>query len=152
MDSEKVDGLMEYDAEFVGSGPLRCLLLDEAHFLTKRQVSQLVLITKKLGLAVLCYGLRSDFLGEPFEGSKYLLCWAEEMVEIKTICHCGSKATMNVRLVEKFEKGLGTLVPVRIEDGGDQVCIGGNDRYISCCMRHFDEAVGSVTTGANQLE
>ena len=70
---------------------LRCVLVDEAHFLTKTQVAQLVCICKELSLAALCYGLRSDFLGESFEGSKYLLIYADEMIEIKTICHCGSK-------------------------------------------------------------
>ena len=77
---------------------IRCILIDEAHFLTKAQVAQVIMITKRLNIAALCYGLRSDFLGAPFEGSQYLLAWAEELVEIKTICHCGSKATMNVRV------------------------------------------------------
>jgi thymidine kinase len=112
-------------------GNLRCVLLDEAHFLTKEQVAQLVTITKELSIAVLTYGLRSDFLGEPFEGSKYLLAWADELSEIKTICYCGSKATMNVRI-----DGQGRPVST-----GDQVQIGGNDSYVSVCMKHFREMV-----------
>ena len=121
---------------------LRCTLIDEAHFLNKKQVAQLVMIAKKLGLAVLCYGLRSDFLGEPFEGSQYLLSWAEEIVEIKTICHCGSKATMNMRI-----DGHGK--PVKV---GSQVQIGGNESYTSVCMKHFIEEVGSIPDCAEKGE
>jgi thymidine kinase len=106
---------------------LACILIDEAHFLTKAQVKQLTEITCELKIPVLCYGLRSDFLGEPFEGSMYLLAWAQELVEIKTICHCGGKATMNLRINEKGE-------PVEV---GSQVQIGGNESYISTCMKHF---------------
>ncbi len=113
---------------------LRCILIDEAHFLTKAQVAQIIIITKKLGIAVLCYGLRSDFIGEPFEGSKYLLAWAEEITEIKTICHCGSKATMNVRIDSAGN-------PVK---SGSKVQIGGNESYYSVCMKHFIEEVGSI--------
>lgn len=113
---------------------LRCVLVDEAQFLTKEQVAQLVLITKKLGLAVLCYGLRSDFLGEPFPGSMYLLAWAEELQEIKTICHCGAKATMNMRVD-------GDGKPAK---AGKQVDVGGNEKYISVCMKHFNDYVGSI--------
>ena len=113
---------------------LRCVLLDEAHFLTKTQVMELVAIAKELSIAVLTYGLRSDFLGEPFEGSKYLLTWADELVEIKTICHCGSKATMNVRI-----DGQGKPVTE-----GQQVQIGGNDSYVSVCMKHFRQMVSTM--------
>jgi len=113
---------------------LRCVLLDEAHFLNKAQVAQLVGITKELGVPVLCYGLRSDFLGEPFEGSTYLLIWAQDLIEIKTICHCGSKATMNMRIDNKGE-------PVKV---GEQVQVGGNDQYLSVCMKHYCESVGTI--------
>ncbi len=106
---------------------LTCILIDEAHFLNKEQVKQLTKITTELRLPVLCYGLRSDFKGEPFEGSSYLLAWAEELSEIKTICHCGKKATMNLRIDA-------TGVPV---EEGDQIQIGGNESYISTCMHHF---------------
>jgi thymidine kinase len=78
--------------------PVHCVLIDEAQFLSARQVLQLTLVVDRLHIPVLCYGLRTDFRGEPFEGSKYLLAWAEEIVEIKTVCRSGRKATMNARL------------------------------------------------------
>jgi thymidine kinase len=106
---------------------VHCVLIDEAQFLTKAQVYQLTDITVHLNLPVLTYGLRSDFLGEPFEGSKYLLTIAEDIKEIKTICHCGRKATMNARVDEA-----GNMVTQ-----GKQIEIGGNDRYIALCQRHF---------------
>lgn len=108
---------------------IRCVLVDEAQFLTKEQVYQLSEVADQLKLPVLCYGLRSDFQGEPFPGSQYLLAWAEVLEEIKTICHCGSKATMNLRIDAE-----GHAV---IE--GSQVEIGGNDRYIAMCRKHFKE-------------
>jgi thymidine kinase len=104
-----------------------CVLIDEAQFLKKEQVLQLTKIVDKLGIPVLCYGLRTDFMGEPFEGSQYLLALAEDLSEIKTICHCGRKATMNIRIDENGR-------PLR---QGEQVVIGGNDRYISTCRRHY---------------
>lgn len=110
---------------------LRCILIDEAHFLKKAQVAQLTHVCTQLGVAVLCYGLRSDFLGEPFEGSKYLLTWADEIVEIKGMCHCGRKATMNVRIDE-------TGRPI---EEGEQIQVGGNESYVSMCLAHFIEAV-----------
>ncbi len=113
---------------------LCCVLVDEAHFLTKVQVKQLTQITTKLNKPVLAYGLRSDFLAEPFEGSKYLLAWAEELTEIKTICHCGRKATMNMRIDEHGNTVL----------EGNQVEIGGNDRYISVCRKHFDDRESGI--------
>lgn len=106
---------------------VRCVLIDEAHFLKKNQVAQLTEIATELNIAVLCYGLRSDFLGEPFEGSKYLLAWAEELAEIKTICKCGRKGIMNMRL-----DGNGNPVTK-----GEQVHIGGNESYISLCMKCY---------------
>jgi thymidine kinase len=106
---------------------IKCVFVDEAQFLKKAQVFQLTEIVDQLKLPVLAYGLRSDFLGEPFEGSKYLLTWAEELVEIKTICHCGSKATMNMRIDEQGK-------PVH---EGDQIGIGGNESYVSTCRKHF---------------
>jgi thymidine kinase len=107
---------------------IRCVLVDEAQFLKKEHVKQLVKIAIELNCPVIAYGLRSDFVGEPFEGSKYLLAWAEEIVELKTICHCGRKAIMNMRINEKGEK----------VTKGEQIEIGGNDRYISVCRRHFE--------------
>lgn len=108
---------------------LKCLLIDEAQFLNKAQVSQLCQIVDHLDLPVLAYGLRSDFRGEPFEGSKYLLVWAENLIEIKTICHCGRKATMNQRVDAKGQA---------IKEGA-QIEIGGNDRYIALCRYHFNK-------------
>ncbi|MBF5060034.1 thymidine kinase [Candidatus Neptunochlamydia vexilliferae] len=114
---------------------LRCILIDEAHFMTKAQVAQVIAATKEFDVAALCYGLRSDFKGEPFEGSIYLLAWAEEMIEIKTICHCGSKAIMNMRVDSEGN-------PVK---SGSQVQIGGNESYTSVCMKHYINDVGSIT-------
>ncbi len=106
---------------------LHCVLVDEAQFLTKTQVMELCRIADELKIPVLTYGLRSDFKGEPFEGSLYLLAWAEELSEIKTICHCGRKATMNPRIDETGQM---------IREGA-QIEIGGNDRYIALCRKHF---------------
>ena len=108
---------------------LHCVLIDEAQFLTRDQVFQLSDVTDKLNIPVLAYGLRTDFQGEPFEGSKYLLAWSDNLKELKAICHCGSKATMVLRL-----DGDGNAVTE-----GSQVEIGGNDRYISMCRKHFKE-------------
>lgn len=104
-----------------------CILIDEAQFLTRNQVYQLTEITDQLGIPVLAYGLRTDFKGDLFEGSQYLLAWADELVEIKTICHCGRKATMILRLDEK-----GFVV-----SEGDQILIGGNNTYVSTCRKHY---------------
>ena len=108
---------------------LHCILIDEAQFLTRDQVFQLSDVTDKLNIPVLAYGLRTDFQGEPFEGSKYLLAWSDNLKELKAICHCGSKATMVVRLDSD-----GNAVTK-----GSQVEIGGNDRYVSMCRKHFKE-------------
>ncbi|MFA5960497.1 MAG: thymidine kinase [Tatlockia sp.] len=104
-----------------------CVLIDEAQFLTREQVFQLTEITDKLSIPVLSYGLRTDFKGELFEGSQYLLAWADELIEIKTICHCGRKATMILRLNEQGK--------VVLE--GEQVFIGGNNSYVSTCRKHY---------------
>lgn len=109
------------------AGMKMCVLVDEAHFLKKCQVEQLCLVADHLGIPVLCYGLRSDFLGEPFEGSQYLLVWADKLVELKTVCHCGKKATMNMLIAADGQK----------VTEGSQIAIGGNDLYISTCRQHF---------------
>lgn len=109
--------------------PLHCVLIDEAQFLTREQVFELTEVTDNLGIPVLAYGLRTDFQGEPFDGSKYLLAWADTLRELKAICHCGTKATMVLRLDAE-----GKAVTE-----GSQVEIGGNDRYISMCRKHFKE-------------
>ncbi|HUX80651.1 MAG TPA: thymidine kinase [Alphaproteobacteria bacterium] len=113
--------------EFIKTKHISCILIDEAQFLSKSQVLELTRIVDELKIPTLTYGLRSDFTGEPFEGSLYLLAWADELSEIKTICHCGKKATMNPRIDEN-----GAIVRQ-----GEQIEIGGNDRYISLCRKHF---------------
>ncbi len=110
---------------------IHCVLVDEAQFINKEQVQQLAKIKTYLKRPVLAYGLRTDFRGEPFEGSKYLLAWAEDIIEIKTICHCGRKATMILRIDENGKT-------VRT---GNQVEIGGNERYISVCYEHFIKGI-----------
>ena len=115
-------------AEEQVQGGVDCVLIDEAQFLTRQQVSDLGRVCDDLGVPVLAYGLRTDFRGEPFEGSKYLLAWADNLKEIKAICHCGKKATMVVR-----QDADGRTVT-----DGAQVEIGGNDRYVSLCRRHFN--------------
>jgi len=107
-----------------------CVMVDEAQFLTRSQVYQLSEITDKLHIPVLAYGLRTDFQGNLFEGSQYLLAWADELRELKTICHCGKKATMVIRVDEAGK-------PV---SAGAQKEIGGNDRYVALCRLHFKEA------------
>jgi thymidine kinase len=112
-----------------GERQIHCVLIDEAQFLTRDQVFQLGEVTDKLNIPVLAYGLRTDFRGEPFEGSKYLLAWSDNLREIKAICHCGTKATMVLRMDEHGQA---------VTDGA-QVEIGGNDRYVSMCRKHFKE-------------
>ncbi|OEF24829.1 thymidine kinase [Vibrio rumoiensis] len=111
---------------------IHCIMIDECQFLSKQQVYQLTEVVDKLHIPVLCYGLRSDFLGELFEGSQYLLAWADKLIELKTICHCGRKANMVIRTDEH-----GNAIAE-----GDQVDIGGNDRYESVCRLHYKEALG----------
>ncbi|MBU2645382.1 thymidine kinase [bacterium] len=108
-----------------------CVLVDEAQFLSRDQVFQLTDVSDRLNIPVLTFGLRTDFLGNLFEGSQALLAWADELKELKTICHCGKKATMVVRLDKNNQA-------VR---EGSQIEIGGNDRYISVCRKHFKEQV-----------
>ena len=110
--------------------PFSCVLLDEAQFLTKSQVFALGEIVDKLEIPVLAYGLRTDFKGELFEGSLHLLAWADELLEIKTVCHCGKKANMVLRLDE-----YGVTLK-----SGQQIQIGGNDSYVSVCRMHFKSA------------
>ena len=119
-------------------GALNCVLVDEAQFLTRAQVWQLTEIVDQLRIPVLCYGLRTDFRGELFEGSQYLLAWADEMQEIKTICHSGSKAIMNVRVDEQGHA---------VHDG-PQVEIGGNERYVSVSRGEFKK----IMRGEGRIE
>jgi len=108
-----------------------CVLVDECQFLSKDQVMQLTDVVDELGIPVLCYGLRNDFRGELFSGSQYLLAWADKLIELKTVCHCGRKANHVLRTDENGEA---------IADG-NQVEIGGNDRYESVCRKHYKAAL-----------
>ncbi|MBL4740376.1 MAG: thymidine kinase [Sneathiella sp.] len=112
------------------SRTINCLMVDESQFLSKEQVFQLSEVADVHGIPVICYGLRTDFQGNLFEGSQHLLAWADELKELKTICHCGSKATMVIRVNEDG-------VPIR---EGAQKEVGGNDRYVALCRKHFKQA------------
>jgi len=134
-----VDNLLEIARRTHEHEHVHCVLVDEAQFLTKKQVRQMSDVADTLDIPVLAYGLRTDFQGNLFEGSTHLLAWADNLVEVKTICHCGRKATMVLRLGE-------TGNPIK---EGDQVQIGGNERYVSVCRKHFKE--GMATRSANEL-
>ena len=111
--------------------PVACVFVDEAQFLTQNQVRQLGEVVDLAGIPVLTYGLRTDFQGNLFEGSQYLLAWADVISEIKAICHCGRRATRVLRLDSDGR-------PIR---SGEQICIGGNESYVSVCRRHFREGL-----------
>jgi len=121
------DLLALVEADIALHGKLDCVLVDEAQFLSKAQVWQLSDVVDALRIPVLAYGLRTDFRGELFEGSQYLLAWADNLIEIKTICHTGKKATMVVRVDERG----------RAVTDGPQVEIGGNERYVSVSRAEF---------------
>ncbi len=123
--SKDVD-LFIYLQDQQSAASIACVLVDEAQFLTPAQVLQLTLVCDRLNIPVLCYGLRTDFRGEPFDGSKYLLAWADELVEIKTICRSGKKATMNARVNADGQRVV----------EGEQVVIGHN--YISLSRKEFE--------------
>ena len=127
---ESVD-LFEAISNELRKRKLDCILVDEAQFLSQPHVLQLCEVADQLKIPVLCYGLRTDFRGELFEGSQCLLAWADELVEIKTICHSGSKATMTVRVDERG---------YAVQDG-PQVEIGGNERYVSVSRAEFKKIV-----------
>jgi thymidine kinase len=126
------DDLFDMISRRLQKGPCSCVFVDEAQFLEPEQVWQLARAVDDLGVPVMCFGLRVDFMGELFPGSATLLAIADEMREVRTICHCGKKATMVVRKAPD-----GTVLT-----SGDQVAIGGNERYVSLCRRHWREAVG----------
>jgi thymidine kinase len=138
---ENTFNFFDYVEKFIERTRISCVLIDEAQFLMKDQVLQLTRIVDELKIPVLAYGLRSDFRGEPFDGSKYLLSWADELTEIKTICHCGRKATMNLR----------TDHHGKILREGEQIEIGGNDRYIALCRQHFVKGILSSQQVVNEL-
>lgn len=126
------------EADIAGRGSLHCVFVDEAQFLTKAQVWQLSDVVDRLNIPVLAFGLRTDFRGELFEGSRYLLAWADDLEEIKTICHTGRKATMVVRVDAQG----------RAVTEGPQVEIGGNDRYVSVSRAEFKK----ITEGRSRIE
>lgn len=121
---------------------LACVFVDEAQFLTKQQVWQLAQVVDGLHIPVLTYGIRTDFQGEPFPGSLTLLALADHLVEVKTICHCGRKAIMNMRVDENGRK---------IKEG-EQVFIGGNESYIATCREHFLQGDSGTSTIKKHLE
>ena len=125
---EEVD-LFEEVGEELKKRELHCILLDEAQFLSQRHVLQLCEVADKLGIPVLCYGLRTDFQGKLFPGSAALLALADSLIELKAVCECGRKATMNLRVDAE-----GHAVA-----SGEQTEIGGNDRYVALCRRLFFE-------------
>ena len=129
----KEDDLFKILSEENKKQGISCVLIDESQFLSREQVKQLAIAVDDLDIPVLCYGIRTDFRGELFPGSQHLLAWADNLIELKTICHCGSKATMVVRTDED-----GNII-----NDGDQVVIGGNDRYQSMCRKHFAEHIWS---------
>jgi thymidine kinase len=133
-DAQRFDASTDFWAS-VGAahavGPIACLLIDEAQFLTPVQVWQCARLADEADVPVLCHGLRTDFRGALFAGSAALLGIADSLIELKAVCHCGSKATMNLRV----DAAGG---PVR---DGEQTQIGGNDRYVPVCRRHFAEAL-----------
>ncbi|RPE80022.1 thymidine kinase [Vulcaniibacterium tengchongense] len=132
MGFERGDDLQaRVERDIAAHGPLHCVLVDEAQFLSKAQVWQLTEVVDALRIPVLCYGLRTDFRGELFEGSQYLLAWADELTEIKTICHSGKKATMVVRVDAQG----------RAVREGPQVEIGGNDRYVSVSRAEYKKVM-----------
>jgi thymidine kinase len=131
------DNLLQLVQHQLQNAPLHCVLVDEAQFLTAPQVKQLSDVCDVLNIPVLAYGLRTDFQGNLFEGSQQLLAWADTMVEVKTICHCGRKATMVLRIGADGQA-------VR---EGNQVQIGGNDRYTSVCRQHFKQGLSEAKSG-----
>ena len=127
----EADNLLSVVKHLHQQGRLDCVLVDEAQFLTRQQVRQLSDVCDSLDIPVMAYGLRTDFQGNLFAGSENLLAWADTLSEIKTICHCGRKATMVLRLDDRGR-------PIK---DGSQIQIGGNERYVSVCRRHFKKGM-----------
>jgi len=131
------EDLYQLVAGYHNNRAIHCVMIDEAQFLKKNQVYQLGRICDEIDIPVLAYGLRTDFQGEPFEGSQYLLSWADNLRELKAICHCGSKATMVLR----------TDAAGHALTSGTQIEIGGNDRYVSVCRKHFHQGYTKNASG-----
>ena len=116
------------DLDTIDVSAYDCLIVDEAQFLTKSQVEQLVRVVDEQNVPVIAYGLRADFRGNLFEGSMWLLAWADAIEEIKTVCWCGRKATCNARIHDG-----------RVVKDGQQILLGGNESYVSLCRKHWRE-------------
>ena len=114
------------ELESVDLSAYNCIIVDEAQFLKKAQVAQLVQIVDEMNIPVICYGLRADFRGELFEGSTWLMAWADTIEEIKTVCWCGRKATCNARVVDG-----------KVAREGEQIVLGGNESYVALCRKHW---------------
>ena len=123
---ERDASILRILTEQMGHQPLHCLIVDEAQFLSREQVMELVKVVDEWKIPVICYGLRADFVGNLFEGSQTLLAFADTVEEVKTICWCGRKAIMNARLLDG-----------RVVKEGEQIVLGGNERYISLCRHHW---------------
>jgi len=121
--------------DYIQETTIACILVDEAQFLTRKQVNQLARVVDELDIPVLCFGIRTDFQGKSFNGSARLLAIADKLTELKTICSCGRKATMTVRLDDTGQ----------VISAGEQVQIGGNERYESKCRRHYQELIDSAS-------
>ena len=126
------DDLYAAISDMVAGGEIACVFIDEAQFLTPEQVWQLARVSDRLSIPVMAYGLRTDFRGMLFPGSQTLLAIADELREVRTICHCGRKATMVVR---QDTNG-------NVMQEGAQIEVGGNERYVSYCRKHWEEAMG----------
>ena len=133
------DNLFEKIANRLKQGAVAAIFVDEAQFLTREQVWQLARVVDDLRVPVLAFGLRVDFQGNLFPGSATLLALADEMREVRTICHCGKKATMVVR---QDDQG-------NVLTEGDQVQIGGNETYVSLCRRHWRAAMGDLPVSSD---
>lgn len=131
------DDLLELVRKLQADEPVACVFVDEAQFLTEDQVWQLARVADRLSIPVMAYGLRTDFQGRLFPGSQALLALADHLREVRTICHCGRKATMVVRM-----DGDG-----RVMREGAQIEVGGNDRYVSYCRMHWEDMMGRVPGG-----
>ena len=133
-DARRFDGATDLFREVMevhAATPLDCVLVDEAQFLTRDQAWALARLADEAAIPVVCYGLRTDFQGELFPGSAALLAMADKLVELKGVCHCGRKATMNLRVDNEG----------RAVNQGAQTEVGGNERYVALCRKHFTEAL-----------
>lgn len=122
----KTDCLYVEELDTINPADYDCLIVDEAQFLTRAQVERLVAIVDEMDVPVICYGLRADFQGNLFEGSRWLLAWADTIEEIKTVCWCGRKATCNARISNG-----------RVVKAGEQIMLGGNESYVALCRKHW---------------